>query len=1222
MGHTAITQRVDSAAPVAGPVGGALRVAARAFVFLLIGSVSLIGIESLERANRIGQLEGALGQLAIWLGMSIAAVLAAVRWKLSTRPMTGLLVFVVCTTLAWSLGVANAVRSADATPLLGNGGMLFDLLPVFLVAGGALALGDLGRSLMRTVQQQREEQATTISRLDEESRSHRAAARNLNESKSLYSSLVDSLDQCIFRKDATGRFTFGNRKCCATMGLQLDDLLGKTDDQLFPPELASKYRNDDLKVMESASPIRDVEKYVRPDGEVIDIEIVKTPVFDAAGQVCGVQGAFWDVTEQKRSHELVRQNERRLKIALDATGTSCWEWNLDTGEYGCTRPSVEWLGYATDSVPSSKEWWDSLVHPDERPSYEQALSDHINGRTDHYECQYRVRDESGNWRWIYDRGKIIATAAENEPRLFVGTATDITEFKQSEQALAESEEKFRNLFDAARDAILIVDAETGYVLDANPAAGRLMGVDSERLVGTHQAAMHPPAETSRYRRMFNEHVRSGRGVSVDLCIQRLDDELVPVDVTGAVFTAGGRKLIQSTFRDVTERKKAEQAVRESERRYRSVFELAGLAVCVVDAESDQLIEVNKKYAKLLGYTVEELAGKTWSELTHPEDLPKGRENTHQLIAGNVDEYTTEKRQIHKNGELVWMKLTVTANPDFAASPRHRIVIGDDITDRKRADREIQIRAAQQAAVAEFGQLAISGVGLTELIDESVQRLSRLLQCEYAKVMEVLADGRSIVFRSSVGWSSEVADNRVISVDSDSQAGTTLRSREPVIVENLPEDDRFEFTPQLRAHGVMSGMTVVIDGPDRPFGLLGVHTRQRRAFSANDINFLQAIANILAEAIARKKAEDSLRDSEEQYRVLLDNHVDGVVVTYENRIRYVNDRMTDLFGYSRAELLQQSLFDFLEPEDRDAAERQSLALLRYGEESAAEYRMRHQAGQLLIVEISTRLVRHRSRPAVLSVVRDVTLSKELQEESRRHHDEMAHFNRISTMGELATGMAHELNQPLTSIATYASIGAIKLREKADGTEMADVVAVMDRIQEQSLRAGEIIHRLRAFVKKDPPEPTEFNMNEAVRSVASLLESEFKRCGIVCRFDLSDELPLSVGSTVQIEQIILNLMRNATEAMRDGDPDRRELKVTTKRNEAGATVVEVSDMGPGVETEQLEAMFDAFVTTKADGMGLGLAISRSIAEAHQGSLTATHNETSGLTFRLTLPSAPND
>ena len=265
-----------------------------------------------------------------------------------------------------------------------------------------------------------------------------------------------------------------------------------------------------------------------------------------------------------------------------------------------------------------------------------------------------------------------------------------------------------------------------------------------------------------------------------------------------------------------------------------------------------------------------------------------------------------------------------------------------------------------------------------------------------------------------------------------------------------------------------------------------------------------------------------------------------------------------------------------------------------------------------------------RTANRDLVHEMAERRRAEESARERRKEMDHVARLSILGEMASNLAHELNQPLGAIANYAR-GCTRRLETgtAEPTQLAEVTRA---IAEQADRAGQIIARIRNFVRKRASQLEPISVNEAVHAALALCEGQARSGGIVIARDLADGLPPVLADRVQIEQVVLNLVKNALDAMQDGpagtpDGSPRTVTVRTVRDEAGRVEVAVADQGQGISTEARERLFDPFFTTKPGGMGLGLSICRTIVEAHGGHLWATDNPGGGAVMRFVLPAAHN-
>jgi len=249
-------------------------------------------------------------------------------------------------------------------------------------------------------------------------------------------------------------------------------------------------------------------------------------------------------------------------------------------------------------------------------------------------------------------------------------------------------------------------------------------------------------------------------------------------------------------------------------------------------------------------------------------------------------------------------------------------------------------------------------------------------------------------------------------------------------------------------------------------------------------------------------------------------------------------------------------------------------------------------------------------------RDITERKRVEQQAREHEAQVAHVARLSTVGEMATGIAHEINQPLTAMVTYSQAC---LRMMGSGKANQDKLrGAIQQVTAQGLRAGEIIRRLREFTRMRETKRTAVNLNTLVREAVRFVEAEAREEDIDMSLDLAGHLPNVIADTIQIEQVILNLLRNAIDAMGDIGTQ-RVLSVQTGRNKTGKVELLVRDTGPGLAEEVMDSIFEPFVTTKSQGMGMGLSISRSIIEAHHGHLWADAPGVQGAVFHFVLPAA---
>ncbi|MCU7851967.1 MAG: PhnD/SsuA/transferrin family substrate-binding protein [Candidatus Thiodiazotropha sp. (ex Monitilora ramsayi)] len=364
--------------------------------------------------------------------------------------------------------------------------------------------------------------------------------------------------------------------------------------------------------------------------------------------------------------------------------------------------------------------------------------------------------------------------------------------------------------------------------------------------------------------------------------------------------------------------------------------------------------------------------------------------------------------------------------------------------------------------------------------------------------------------------------------------------------------------------------------------------------------------------------------EQQHELILDSVADGIYgVDLRGRSTFFNRAAERITGWAADEVIGFNQHEILHHTHADGSPHRAdeCPVYQTFRDSQARYISDdvfwRKDGNSFPVEYSSTPIWDENGKTVGSVVvfRDTTRRKKAEEDSRQHQVELARVGRLSTLGEMASGIAHELNQPLTAISTNAQ-ASIRLLE-SNSSNLDVCIDVMERIAGQADRAGEIIRQLRRFVRKEPLERAEVNINNLVNAVVVLIRPEIRRANVTLELDLDRDLPRISVQPIQIEQVILNLARNAIEALQENQQDERKLSIHTRRVGEQRIEVWVRDNGPGIKPEVADTLFDPFVTSKSQGMGLGLSISHGIIGAHGGKLVVNSAYQEGAEFTFYLP-----
>lgn len=744
-------------------------------------------------------------------------------------------------------------------------------------------------------------------------------------------------------------------------------------------------------------------------------------------------------------------------------------------------------------------------------------------------------------------------------------------------------DRVRAVFNAIADGVIVADGH-GNLLDWNPAALRLHGFDNIDDVRLPMASFTsrfelkllsggPPLPLEQW--PLSRALRRENVTDCVLSVRRLDTGHQWVISYNAAWISSQASetpfdLVVLTLRDLTPQYQAIEGRAQAQTQLRELIETLPQLIwtCTPDGACNYL---SPQWAAFTGVAAaaERHLGDGWLEALHPAD----RAPTMASWATASKEerpYDVEFRVRRFDGEYRWFRVRATPIRDAEGRISRWIGADTDVHDQRLAAEAIQ------ASEARFRRLA-----------DAVPQI----------VWSIAPDGR--VTYLNEGWSkytglSGAAPEDVARVVHPDDILPTRSAREAAFRAGTPYEVEFRLR---HASG----------GPYRWFLSRGVPVKDD---GGRIIEWFGTSTDI-----------EDVKQADARLRGVLESAVEGIVTIDERgTIETVNPAVVRTFGYAREEMIGQNV-RMLMPEpyaaEHDGYLGRYLAtgrrkIIGIGREVVG----RRKDGSTFPVDLSVSEVRVGDRRIFTGIIRDITQRKTIEDQARERQAQVAHLERVSTIGQMATGLAHELNQPLGAIANYAK-ACRSLVEGGRGAP-SQVTDMLSEIQSQAMRAGEIIHRLRAFVKKQQPKARPTDANELVEETLRLLTFELRASGTRVLLRLAGDLPNVLADQVQVGQVLVNLIRNAQDAM----PHLAgELTITTARStdDPSTVAITVCDNGAGVSPENLPRLFDAFFTTKPNGLGVGLALCRTIAEDHGGRLTATPNATGGMTFQFTLRAA---
>jgi PAS domain S-box-containing protein len=453
----------------------------------------------------------------------------------------------------------------------------------------------------------------------------------------------------------------------------------------------------------------------------------------------------------------------------------------------------------------------------------------------------------------------------------------------------------------------------------------------------------------------------------------------------------------------------------------------------------------------------------------------------------------------------------------------------------------------------------------------------------------------------------------------------IRTHESVILDDASRPNLFSEDDYLRDRQTKSILCLPLIKQGRLTGLLYLeNTLTSCAFTPDRTAVLELLAAQAAISLENTRLYSDLQEREAKVRRLVDSNIIGICIwDFEGRIIEANEAYLHMLGHSRDDLVSGRLrWTALSPPEWSGAVDQAMAELRAtGSCKAFEKEYFRKDGSRVPVLLGAATVGgHRDQGVafVLDLTERKKAEENLRESERRYREAqmaLAHANRVTTMGQLTASIAHEVNQPIAAAVINAH-AALRWLD-GDPPDLEEVRQALAGIIKAGNRAGDVIGRIRALIKKVPARPNQVDINEAILEVIEVARSELLRNGVSLQTDLAKGLPLVRGDRIQLQQIVLNLIMNAVEAMSEVSEGSRELLIGTNLDTPAGIIVAVRDSGPGFKPDNLDNLFDPFYTTKPNGMGMGLSICRSIAEAHGGRLWAAANAPQGASFHFSLP-----
>ncbi|MGA8865170.1 MAG: PAS domain S-box protein [Gallionella sp.] len=745
------------------------------------------------------------------------------------------------------------------------------------------------------------------------------------------------------------------------------------------------------------------------------------------------------------------------------------------------------------------------------------------------------------------------------------------ELRRIQAALEESRDRYLELYEFAPLADITL-TDRGMIAEINLSGAALLGEQRQRLVNRGFSRFVAAADSDRWHRLFSSVLQHGDKENVELVMQRGDGSHFDVQlVCMRSGKTGEASHVRIMLTDITERRRAERLRRESEERFRAIFNQVATGIVQSDLVG-RFTYVNDGFCEISGYPREELLGKRWHDFTHPEDLQKNIQLYRQMLQEGKP-LSFEKRYVRKDGKAVWTSISASQLRNADSQIIGGIGIVVDISKRKQAEDALRKSSEQIADLYNHAPCGYHSLDKDAIIRQ--------------------------INDTELAWLGYTRDELV-----GKKKWTDLITTPSLKVfqENFPSFMKQGFVNDMEFDVIRK------DGTS--------FTALVSATAVYDDNGRYVMSrSIVQDITARKRAEQEQRIASIAFQ-----SQEGIMVTDASGvILRVNDAFTRLTGFSAEEVVGQTPALLQSGRQDERFYQDMWAAMRQNHYWQGEMWNKRKDGHIYPEwqTISAVLAPDGSISHYVATAIDITEHKNLENENQQYRNTMNDLQKLQIASQTAAAIAHELSQPLLAIASYSGAASILLQ--AEKPDLDRIRHALEANERQAQRAGQSIRELLEYLSIKEFHADAFDLNKEILDVLDTARTEHEM-QFHAILQLEPDLPPVLCNRVHMHKVLLNLLHNGIEAMHEAGTPAPSIAVTvrTMENKSFAQVT-VQDNGPGIRNEDVQRLFEPFFTTKGKGIGMGLAISRSLIEMNGGQLWVEPQQGSGATFHFSLPLA---
>ncbi len=982
--------------------------------------------------------------------------------------------------------------------------------------------------------------------------------------------VVDSIPVPVAVTTPTGEVEALNRLTLSYFGLELDELKQwKSSEVVHPDDLEETIQAQWAAHREGSS--YNVEsRHLRTDGLYRWHNVLGLPLRDGSGNIQRWLHLLIDIEDRKAAELALAASELESRLIV---GTIAGMVALFTPDGQLNGSNQQLLDYFQMPLEEVANWaTNGITHPEDLEHCIETFTASLRSG-EPYDFETRFRRYDGVYRWFQIRGHPVRDDQGKIIRWY-GLLTDIDDHRKAVDALRESQSELRLIVNSLPGLIVIINPD-GEVEDVNDQALDYAGLDLDEFSRWQTNDIIHPDDRAAAITRFEEALGSDLGYEVEERLRRHDGVYRWFQVRGNPVRESDGSVMRWYFllTDIDDRRKAVEALRSSESELQLIVN--SIPALIIVLRPDGTVEnVNDQSLRYFGYDFNEHQGWQTNDIIHPDDRALGVAKFAEAAASGQAYEVVERLRRH-DGLYRWFQLRGNPVLDRDGSTVRWYFILNDIDDRKRAEE------ALANSEREFRHIVNMVAGMIILstpegvLDGSNQQLLDYFGITLDEVQDWATNG--------------ITHPDDVQVNIETFMGS-LKSGEP-----------YDYESRYRRH----------DGVFRWFQVRGQPLRDGEG---NIVRWY----GLLTDIDDRKHVEEELRRSQAflsaGQRISSTGTFSWNVQTDELTF---SDEWLRIFEFGEGESITlERIRERIHPDDIGILA-QKMAAVREGYGSSEyEIRLLGRSGDVKYIRVIGKVIDHQDgHRESLGAIQDVTQRRLAEEAGDRLRAELARVTGFLSLGQMSAAIAHEVNQPISGILTNASTCLRML--SMDPPDIGTALETARRTIRDGNRATEVITRLRALFSGRPVEFEQLDLHDAVNEVIALSASDQRRNRVTIHTSFTTEIPLVVGDRVQLQQVISNLLRNAMDAVANVRDRLRLVEISTAVDGDGSVKLGVADNGIGLDPDASSRIFEAFYTTKADGMGIGLSVCRSIIENHGGRMWTEPNDGPGVTMYFSMP-----